>query len=54
MCAVVQDYFQNLFSADDNTQNYMLEEVQPCVSEQKNEEILQPFTIEELKKPSLT
>lgn len=40
MCEVVHDYFQNLFSEDDNTSNEVLDEVQPCVTDRRNEELL--------------
>ncbi|XP_075492415.1 uncharacterized protein LOC142530463 [Primulina tabacum] len=53
ICEVVHNYFQNLFSEVNNTPNEGLmeglDEVQPCVMNGQNEEMLKPFTTEEFR-----
>ncbi|XP_073280655.1 uncharacterized protein [Primulina huaijiensis] len=49
ICGVVQNYFQNLFAEVENMSNEVKVEVQPCVTERQNEELLRSFTLEEFK-----
>lgn len=46
---VVMEYFQNLLSAENNTTNYVLDDIQTCMTEHQNEELLLPFTTQEFK-----